>query len=139
MHLLLLIKLVGKVGSKCFTRVLYLWLFTPSFTASMEYWNLNSLQVFMLLFAATMIMEFGHTIWLIFHRSYLFEFIPSDKRGSILGTISSIHKIFGVIAPLIAGIMAYRITPLSPFYLQFSLLIIAIVLYKASTAKSVEN
>ncbi|MHA1723201.1 MAG: hypothetical protein ACTSXW_09000 [Candidatus Baldrarchaeia archaeon] len=109
------------------------------YTASMEYWNLNSLQVFTLLFAATMIMEFGHTIWLIFHRFYLFEFIPSDKRGNILGTISSIHKIFGVIAPLIAGIMAYRITPLSPFYLQFSLLIIAIVLYKTSTAKLVEN
>ena len=109
------------------------------FTANIEYWNLNPIQTFMLLFVATMVMEFGHTIWLIFHRSYLFEFIPSDKRGSILGTISSMHKIFGIAAPLIAGIMAYRISPLSPFYLQFSLLILAIILYKLSAFEFSKN
>jgi len=109
------------------------------FTANIEYWNLNSIQTFILLFIATMVMEFGHTIWLIFHRPYLFEFIPSDKRGSILGTISSMHKIFGIAAPLIAGIMAYRISPLSPLYLQFSLLILAIILYKLSAFEFGKN
>jgi len=54
-------------------------------------------------------------------------------RGSILGTISSIHKTLGILAPLIAGIMAHRIAPLTPFYLQFTLLIFAITLYKLST------
>lgn len=126
-----------KAGKKSRFKMLYtgviLMTIYAIFTANIEYWNLNPIRTFMLLFIATMVMEFGHTIWLIFHRSYLFEFIPSDKRGSVLGTISSMHKIFGIAAPLIAGIMAHRISPLSPFYLQFSLLILAIILYKLST------
>ncbi len=133
----------NKAGKKSRFKMLYtgviLMTIYAIFTANIEYWNLNPKQTFMLLFVATMVMEFGHTIWLIFHRSYLFEFIPSDKRGSILGTISSMHKIFGIAAPLIAGIMAHRISPLSPFYLQFSLLILAIILYKLSAFEFGKN
>ncbi len=133
----------NKAGKKSRFKMLYtgviLMTIYAIFTANIEYWNLNPIQTFMLLFVATMVMEFGHTIWLIFHRSYLFEFIPSDKRGSILGTISSMHKIFGIAAPLIAGIMAHRISPLSPFYLQFSLLILAIILYKLSAFEFGKN
>ena len=129
--------IANKAGKESRFKMLYTGVFLMTiyaiFTGTLEYWKLSSLQVFMLLFVATMIMELGHTIWLIFHRSYLFEFIPSNMRGSILGTISSIHKTLGILAPLIAGIMAHRIAPLTPFYLQFTLLIFAITLYKLST------
>jgi len=132
-----------KAGKKSRFKMLYTGIILMTiyaiFTANIEYWGLNPIQTFALLFVATVVMEFGHTIWLIFHRSYLFHFIPSEKRGSILGSISSMHRIFAIIAPLIAGIMAYRITPLSPFYLQFSLLLFAIVLYRISTPKSNET
>jgi len=100
--------------------------------ANLGFLNMSQYYIFGILLGLTILMGFGHTLWFIFHRSYLFRLIPEERRGAILGGISSLTRVLGVIAPATAGIIAYRIHPLATYYIQVIVLAVAALMYMLS-------
>lgn len=111
-----------------FLSLLFLLVYGIS-VASLEFLGLDAFLTFVLLLLFSMILGFGHTLWFIYHRSFLFRLIPDEKRGLVLGSISSLNRIFGIFAPFVAGFMASQISPLSTFYLQIILIIMSMIMY----------
>ena len=84
----------------------------------LQYLTITPIAKLLIIFAVTIILEFGHTFYFIYERAYLLDNIPNEIRGTILGLISSTTRIVAIIAPAIAGIIAYRIGALTPFLAQ---------------------
>ena len=80
---------------------------------------------FFAILVANIIAEFGNTLALPFYRSWLFSKVPSDRAGSILAGISSIRKMVGLAAPLVAGFLA-SFYPSLPYLTSLILFLAAI-------------
>ncbi|MGQ4832615.1 MAG: MFS transporter [Candidatus Asgardarchaeia archaeon] len=78
----------------------------------------SSLLSLLIVFIAVGLGEIGNTFHIIFGRSYLFDYIPEEYKGTILGLISSIVRVSGIFLPLIAGILAYSVSPLFPYLIS---------------------
>ncbi|MCD6513332.1 MAG: hypothetical protein J7L07_00235, partial [Candidatus Odinarchaeota archaeon] len=99
----------------------------------LQYLTITPIAKLLIIFAVTIILEFGHTFYFIYERSYLLDNIPNEIRGTILGLISSTTRIVAIIAPAIAGIIAYRIGALTPFLAQMFFLSSGIIAFWISS------
>lgn len=72
--------------------------------------------------------EFGSTLMFPFYRTWVFSKIPKDKASELLAALGSYRKIFGLMVPLIAGVLV-SITPTMPYAVSLSLYITSILLF----------
>ena len=82
-----------------------------------------------IVFIAYFILNIGHSLWFPRHRTLIMELIPEEKRGEILGSITSLKKLISVVGPLFAGLIASKIYILAPFVVQLIILIIIYFIY----------
>ena len=70
------------------------------------------------IFIAYFLLYVGHSLWFPRHRTLVMKQIPQERRGEILGTIASLNKLAGIIAPFFASVIALKIYVLAPFVVQ---------------------
>jgi len=100
---------------------------------SLQFLGLSAFISLILLFSATVILEFGHTFYFIYERSYLYDSIPPKYRGTILGTINSVYKLIAIGIPAFVGFIASRFGALTPFFLQLILFLCALIFFFLSS------
>lgn len=72
----------------------------------------------------------GHSLWFPRHRTLLMRLIPEERRGEILGTISSLNKLVSIIAPVFASFIALNLYILAPFLVQLLMLVVVFLVYQ---------
>lgn len=78
---------------------------------------------------ALALISFGNTFWWPLHNSLLCEFIEDERRGEYFGLTRSLRKIVGIPVPLIAGFLAFYISPLSPYFVGIIFIIVTMMIY----------
>ena len=102
---------------------------------SLQFFCFTSVTNLILLFIATIVLEFGDTIYFIYERSYLYDSIPSEYRGTILGTLTSTFRVIYIGIPALVGFIANNFGALTPFLLQLIFFIGALLLFFLSSKK----
>ncbi len=74
---------------------------------------------------AHVLAEFANTLSLPFYRSWLFSKIPSDRASSVLAGLSSFERSVGLVAPLVAGLLA-TVSPTLPYLVSLVLFLAAV-------------
>ncbi|MGQ4891327.1 MAG: MFS transporter [Candidatus Njordarchaeia archaeon] len=100
---------------------------------SLQFLKFSAFISLILLFSATVILEFGHTFYFIYERAYLYDSIPTEYRGTILGTINSVYKIVAVGIPALVGFIASRFGALTPFFFQLIIFLCALIFFFLSS------
>ena len=100
---------------------------------SLQFLEFSAFINLILFFSATVILEFGHTFYFIYERSYLYDSIPPEYRGTILGTITSVYKVIAIGIPALVGFIASRFGALTPFFLQLIVFLCAFVFFFLSS------
>jgi MFS family permease len=78
---------------------------------------------------AYFLQSIGHSLWFPRHRALLMRSVPEERRGEILGTLSSLNKLVCIIAPVFASVIASKIYVLAPFVVQLCTLGVVFFLY----------
>lgn len=86
-------------------------------------------STFSIILVAYGIMAFGDTIWHPYHQSLLFHYVPDERRGEFFGALESIKKTIGILFPLLAGLIAYKVHPLGNYAISVGFFLIVIFLY----------
>ena len=103
------------------------------YISDMFYYGVLSLIA---VFIAVAIGEIGNTFQIIFGRAYLFDYVPDDYKGTVLGLISSIIRVGVIFLPLFAGLIAYNIGPLTPYLVSSMFFVVSFVAYFLSSRVS---
>jgi MFS family permease len=82
------------------------------------------------IFLAYFLNSVGHSLWFPRHRTLLMNLIPEEKRGEILGTISSLKKVVYIIGPIFAAFIAVKVYILAPFVVQLGTLVAVFFIYQ---------
>lgn len=75
-------------------------------------------------------LSIGHSLWFPRHRTLVMKLIPEERRGEVLGTIDSLKKLFSIIAPFFASLIASKIYVLAPFVVQLVLFVVIYFIYR---------
>ncbi len=78
---------------------------------------------------ALALISFGNTCWWPLHNSLLCEFIEDERRGEYFGLTRSLRKIISIPVPLIAGSLAFYVSPLSPYLVGIIFIIVTMLIY----------
>ena len=90
----------------------------------------SEVQIFLISCFLTFSTYLAHTIWFIYHRSILFEEVPSEHKGKIFGFITSGRFLIYTIAPILASHIASIVDPLTNYLISSAIIFSAIVVYK---------
>jgi predicted MFS family arabinose efflux permease len=82
------------------------------------------------IFLAYFLVSVGNSLWFPRHRTLLMNLIPEEKRGEILGTISSLIKVVYIIGPFFAAFIAVKVYILAPFVVQLGTLVTVFCSYQ---------
>ena len=75
------------------------------------------------------IISIGNICWWPVHNSLLCDYIDEKRRGEYFGMVSSLRILISIPIPFIAGFLASRFTPLTPYLLGLFFIIISIFIY----------
>ncbi len=98
-----------------------------SYFALMTAWALIMFLIpdLLAILLAHVLAEFANTLSLPFYRSWLFSKIPSDRASSVLAGLSSFERSVGLVAPLVAGLLA-TVSPTLPYLVSLVLFLAAV-------------
>jgi len=82
------------------------------------------------IFLAYFLAYIGHSLWFPRHRAMIMTSIPEERRGEILGTISSLNKLAYIAGPVFASFIAINIYVLAPFVVQLITLFLVFFIYR---------
>lgn len=83
-----------------------------------------------IIFAAYFLVSIGNSLWFPRHRTLMMQFIPEERRGQILGTVSSLIKLVSIAGPLCASFLAVKIYVLAPFIVELVTLVAVFFIYR---------
>lgn len=75
------------------------------------------------------IISIGSICWWPVHNSLLYDYIDERRRGEYFGLVRSLRILVGIPIPFIAGFLASRFSPLTPYILGSFFIIISIFIY----------
>lgn len=79
---------------------------------------------------AYFLVSVGHSLWFPRHRTWIMQMIPENRRGEILGSISSLNKLVSIAAPVFASFIAVNLYVLAPFVVQLVTLVVVFFIYQ---------
>lgn len=83
-----------------------------------------------IIFLAYFLGSIGDSLWFPRHRTLMMQLIPEERRGEILGTMSSLNKLVSIAAPVCASFLALKIYVLAPFVVQLLTLVTVFFIYR---------
>ncbi len=82
------------------------------------------------IFLAYFVGSIGNSLWFPRHRALTMQLIPEERRGEILGTMSSLKKLVSIAAPIFASLISLKIYVLAPFVVQLLTLVVVFFIYR---------
>lgn len=83
------------------------------------YWVIYSLAIISL----------GSILWWPVHNSLLCDLIDEKRRGEYFGLVRSLRVLIGIPIPFIAGFLASRFTPLTPYLVGIFFILVSMIIY----------
>ncbi len=75
------------------------------------------------------IISLGNILWWPVHNSLLCDFIDERRRGEYFGLVRSLRILIAIPIPFIAGFLASRFSPLTPYLAGIIFIFIAVLIY----------
>ncbi len=91
---------------------------------------LSGVWLFLFVFISYGMMVWAYTTWHMYHMPLLLPAVPEDLKGTLFSSISTVWRLLIIPIPFAVGVIANRVGPFAPSYVEAAFMMAALLLYR---------
>jgi MFS family permease len=90
---------------------------------------LSGVSLFLFVFVSYGLMVWAYTTWHMYHMPLLLPTVPEELKGTLFSSISTVRRLLVIPIPFAVGLIANRVGPFAPSYVEGAFMLMALFLY----------